>query len=66
VLLKRALLKRCQAALVGSPFHIGIPLSFLVTLDLEAQDLTVLVEAKTSNMTEDEYRPFLLKPSLLN
>jgi len=66
VMLKRALLKRCLAALVGSPFHIGIPLSFLVTIDLEAQDLTVLVEAKTSNMTEDEYRPFLLKPSLLN
>ena len=66
VMLKRALLKRCRAALLGSPFHIGIPLSFLVTIDLEAQDLTVLVEAKTSNMTEDEYRPFLLKPSLLN
>jgi len=66
VMLKRALLKRCLAAFVGSPFHIGIPLAFLVTSDLEAQDLIVLVEAKSTNMAEDEYRPFLLKPSLLN
>jgi len=66
VILKRALLKRCLAAFVGSPFHIGIPLAFLVTSDLEAQDLIVLVEAKSTNLTEDEYRPFLLKPSLVN
>jgi vacuolar-type H+-ATPase subunit C/Vma6 len=66
ILLKRALLKRCLAAFVGSPFHIGIPLAFLVTIDLEAQDLTVLVEAKSTNLADDEFRPFLLKPSLLN
>ena len=65
-LLKRALLKRCMAAFVGSPFHIGIPLAFLVTSDLEAQDLIVLTEAKSTNMGEDDYRPFLLKTSLLN
>ena len=66
VLLKRALLKRCRAAFVGSPFHIGLPLAFLVTSDLEAQDLIVLVEAKSTNLNEDLYRPFLLKTSLLN
>jgi len=66
VALKRALLKRCLAAFVGSPFHIGIPLAFLVMSDLEAQDLIVLVEAKSTNLAEDTYRPFLLKPSLLN
>jgi len=66
VILKRALLKRCLAAFVGSPFHIGIPLAFLVMSDLEAQDLIVLVEAKSTNLAEDVYRPFLLKPSLLN
>jgi len=66
VMLKRALLKRCLAAFVGSPFHIGLPLAFLVTSDLEVQDLIVLVEAKSTNLTEDEFRPFLLKPSLLN
>jgi V/A-type H+-transporting ATPase subunit C len=66
VMLKRALLKRCLAAFVGSPFHVGIPLAFLVTSDLEAQDLIVLIEAKSTSLGEDDYRPFLLKPSLLN
>jgi len=66
VVLKRALLKRCLAASLGSPFHIGLPLAFLVKSDLEVQDLIVLIEAKSTNMAEDEYRPFLLKPSLLN
>lgn len=66
VLLKRQLLKQCLAAFVGSPFHIGIPLAFLVISDIETQDLIVLIEAKSSNLKEDEYRPFLLKTSLLN
>ena len=66
VMLKRALLKKCLAAFVGNPFHIGIPLAFLITSDLEVQDLIVLIEAKSTNLSEDEFRPFLLKPSLLN
>jgi vacuolar-type H+-ATPase subunit C/Vma6 len=60
VLLKRELLKQCEAAFVGSPFHIGIPLAFLVKSDLEVQDLIILIEAKSTNLTEEEYRPFLL------
>jgi V/A-type H+-transporting ATPase subunit C len=63
--LKRQLMKQCQAAFVGSPFHIGIPLAFLVLSDLEVQDLIVLIEAKSSELPEDEYRPFLLKTDLL-
>ena len=61
VLLKRQVMRQCLAAFVGSPFHIGIPLAFLVMHDLEVQDLIVLIEAKSSNLPEDEYRPFLLK-----
>ena len=61
VLLKRELLKQCEAAFVGSPFHIGIPLAFLVKSDLEVQDLIILIEAKSSSLPEEEYRPFLLK-----
>ena len=64
VLLKRQVMKQCLAAFVGSPFHIGIPLAFLVMSDLEVQDLIVLIEAKSSNMPDDEYRPFLLKTNL--
>lgn len=64
VLLKRQVMKQCLAAFVGSPFHIGIPLAFLVMHDLEVQDLIVLIEAKSSNMPDEEYRPFLLKTNL--
>jgi len=66
VLLKREVMKKCLAAFVGSPFHIGIPLAFLVMSDLEVQDLIVLIEAKSSNLPDDEYRPFLLKTNFLN
>ncbi len=66
VLLKRELLKQCLAAYVGSPFHIGLPLAFLVMSDLEVQDLIVLTEAKSSNMAEEDYRPLLLKTSLVS
>lgn len=64
VLLKREIMKQCLAAFVGSPFHIGIPLAFLVMSDFEVQDLIVLIEAKSSNFPDDEYRPFLLKANL--
>ena len=60
-LFKRRLIEQCLAAFVGNPFHIGIPLAFLVLSDLEVQDLIILIEAKSSNMPEDEYRPFLLR-----
>jgi V/A-type H+/Na+-transporting ATPase subunit C len=65
VLLKREIMKQCLAAFVGSPFHIGIPLAFLVLHDFEVQDLIVLIEAKSSEMPEEQYRPFLLKADLL-
>ncbi len=61
VKLKRHVLQQCMAAFTGNPFHIGIPLAFLILSDLEIQDLTVLIEAKSSKMPEDEYKPFLLR-----
>lgn len=65
VLLKRRIMEECLAAFVGSPFHIGLPLAFLALHDFEVQDLIVLIEAKSSGMPEEEYRPFLLKTNLL-
>src|SRR5690349_14194566 len=65
VLLKRRIMEECLAAFVGSPFHIGIPLAFLILHDYEIQDLIVLIEAKSSGLPEEEYRPFLLKTNLL-
>jgi V/A-type H+-transporting ATPase subunit C len=62
--IKRYVMKQCLAAFVGNPFHIGLPLAFLILSDLEIQDLTVLVEAKFLHAPDDEFRPFLLKPAL--
>lgn len=61
VLLKRNLLEQCITAFIGDPFHIGVPLAFLVLSDLEINDLTVLIEAKSTGMPEQDYQPFLLR-----
>jgi len=58
--LKRHVMRQCLAAFVGNPFHIGLPLAYLILHDLEIQDLTVLVEAKAARLPTEEFRPFLL------
>jgi V/A-type H+/Na+-transporting ATPase subunit C len=58
---KRYLMQQCMAAFVGNPFQVGVPLAYLVLSDLEVQDLTVLIEAKYTDLPADTYRPFLLK-----
>ncbi len=59
--IKRYLMEQCMAAFVGDPFHVGVPLAFLVLSDLEVQDLTVLIEAKFTGVHPDKYQPYLLK-----
>jgi V/A-type H+-transporting ATPase subunit C len=66
VLLKRQVMKQCTAAFVGNPFHIGLPLAYLVLSDLEIQDLVVLIEAKSSDVSDEDLRSVLLKTSLQN
>jgi V/A-type H+/Na+-transporting ATPase subunit C len=61
IILKRRLMQQCLAAFIGNPFHIGIPLAFLILSQLEIEDLTVLIEAKASQMSEEEYRPYILR-----
>lgn len=61
VQLKRHIMKQCLAAFTGNPFHIGVPLAFLILSDLEIQDLTVLIEAKSSQLPEDEFLPYMLR-----
>jgi V/A-type H+/Na+-transporting ATPase subunit C len=58
--LKRQVMKRCVAAFVGDPFQIGIPLAFLTLLEMEIQDLTVLMEAKSIKIPIDDFRGFLM------
>jgi hypothetical protein len=59
-------IRQCTAAFIGNPFHIGLPLAFLILSDLEIQDLVVLIEAKSSEVPDDDFRSVLLKTSLLN
>ncbi|MEO8357006.1 MAG: V-type ATPase subunit [Chloroflexota bacterium] len=61
VILKRRLMQQCLAAFTGNPFHIGVPLAFLVLSELEIEDLTVLIEAKSSQMPEEEFLPYMLR-----
>ena len=58
--LKRSVVRRCMGSFLGNPFHIGIPLAYMVLHDLEVQDLVVLLEAKFTQIPSDEYRPYLL------
>lgn len=60
-MLQRMVAQRCLTALLGSPFHIGIPIAYLVLLDLELRDLIVMVEARTSGATTNEFTSFLVR-----
>jgi len=63
--LKLQVVKQCMAAFVGDPFHIGIPLAYLLLSDFEVQDLIILIESKSFELDDAEYRPLLLKPALI-
>jgi V/A-type H+-transporting ATPase subunit C len=58
--LQRLIRKRFIASFTGYPFHIGLPLAFVLLLELELQDLIVLVEAKSSEMKTEDFIPYLL------
>ncbi len=61
--LQRSIVKQCQAAFIGSPFHIGIPLGYLMLTEWEIQDLTVLIEAKSADMPVEQFESHLLLAS---
>ncbi len=58
--LQRLVYDQCQAAFVGDPFHIGIPLAYLLLSDLEIQDLVVLIEAKSSNIPAEKFKQYMV------
>lgn len=61
--LKRTVARRCMAAFLGNPFHIGLPLAYMILHELEIQDLIVLLEAKSSGAAAEEFQPYLLMGS---
>jgi V/A-type H+-transporting ATPase subunit C len=58
--LQRYVVKECRTAFVGYPFHVGVPAAYLILTEFEIQDLTVLVEAKASQMPAERFHPYLL------
>ncbi|MEW5941220.1 MAG: V-type ATPase subunit [Chloroflexota bacterium] len=64
-LLKQQVMRQCVSAFIGDPFHIGLPLAYLLLSDFEIQDLVVLVEAKSSRLPDEDFRPLLLKTTLI-
>jgi V/A-type H+-transporting ATPase subunit C len=64
-LLKQQVMRQCVSAFIGYPFHIGLPLAYLLLSDFEIQDLVVLIEAKSSKLSGEDYRPLLLKTTLI-
>ena len=60
MLIQRLLAEQCRAVFSGYPFHIGLLLACLVLTEVEIRDLTVLIEAKSSNMPYEGYAPYLV------
>ena len=58
--LHRYIAKECRTAFLGYPFHIGIPVAYLMLTELEIQDLTVLVEAKASHVPPEQFESYLV------
>lgn len=65
-LLKQQVMRQCVSTFIGDPFHIGLPLAYLLLSDFEIQDLVVLIEAKSSKLKEEEFRSLLLKTTLMH
>jgi V/A-type H+-transporting ATPase subunit C len=61
VQLKRDVERRCTAAFLGSPFHVGLALALLVLQDLEIQDLILLTEAKSTQLAPDMFQQYLTR-----
>lgn len=62
----RRVAHQCHTAFLGNPFHVGLLLGYLVLQELEIQDLTVLLEAKSTGKAEEEFRSLLVGGARLN
>lgn len=48
--LNRRIARLCHKAFRGDPFHIGVPVAYLILLEYELRDLTAIVEAIASGL----------------
>lgn len=54
------LIAQCRVAFLGSPFHLGVLISYLLLCEMEIQDLTVLIEAKAQQLPTPAFQRYLL------
>ncbi len=57
--LNRHIVSTCRAALRGYPFHVGVPVAYLLLNEHEIRDLTVLIEAKASGLPPETFAGML-------
>jgi len=60
VRLQRYIVGQCRSAFIGYPFHLGIPLAYVLLNEYEIQDLTVIIEAKAAQMPIEAFRSYLV------
>ncbi len=58
--LQRRLRQQMIGVFAGYPFTIGLPLALTQLVEMELQDLSVLIEAKSFQLPAEEYVPYLL------
>jgi vacuolar-type H+-ATPase subunit C/Vma6 len=59
--LQRRVISTCRAEFVGDPFHVGLPLAYLVLHDAEVRDLTLVTEAIASGVQPAAFRSLMLE-----
>ena len=57
--LQHHIVRLCHGTFIGNPFHVGIPVAYLLLNEHEITDLTALIEAKASHLAREMFEPLL-------
>lgn len=67
VALQRRIVKLCHKEFIGDPFHVGIPVAYLLLTEYENRDLIVVIEAKASRFARRKFESMLLmQPAIIS
>jgi len=55
------LMELCRATFAGNPFHIGLPIAYLILCENEIRNLTTIIEAKASQLAPRVFEPLLIR-----
>ncbi|MBN1259518.1 MAG: V-type ATPase subunit [Anaerolineae bacterium] len=53
--LQQHIVDTCRSVFLGNPFHIGVPLAYVWLNEYEIRNLTVIIEAKASQVSPDVF-----------